>query len=92
MSWHYRILRHPDGILALHEVYCDGAGRPNRYTEQPISFAVDADEGAESTVSCDEGINDRTPGGMLVRSGVGESVITRPNMRVENPCKEEMYE
>jgi len=32
MSWHYRILRYPDGSLALHEVYCDEAGRPNRYT------------------------------------------------------------
>jgi hypothetical protein len=50
MSWHYRILRHPDGTLALHEVYCDEAGRPNRYTEQPVSFSVDADEGADALV------------------------------------------
>jgi hypothetical protein len=48
MTWHYRVLRHPDGTLALHEVYCDEAGRPNRYTAQPVSFAVDADEGAEA--------------------------------------------
>lgn len=45
MTWHYRVLRHPDGSLALHEVFCDEAGRPDRYTEQSISFSVDADEG-----------------------------------------------
>ncbi len=48
MSWHYRLLRHPDGGLALHEVYCDEQGRPNRYTADPVSFAVDREEGAET--------------------------------------------
>jgi hypothetical protein len=45
MSWHYRVLRHPDGSLALHEVYCDEAGQLNGYTKQPISFCADADDG-----------------------------------------------
>lgn len=45
MTWHYRVLRHLDGSLALHEVYCDEAGQPNGYTEQPVSFCADADEG-----------------------------------------------
>ena len=48
MSWHYRILRHRDGALALHEVYCNEAGQPNGYTEQPMGFAMDADEGADA--------------------------------------------
>jgi hypothetical protein len=51
MSWHYRILRHPNDSLVLHEVYCDEAGRPNRYTVNPASFAVDAEEGAERLLS-----------------------------------------
>lgn len=51
MSWHYRILRHSDGSLALHEVYCDAKGRPNRYTTNPACFAADAAEGAEGIVS-----------------------------------------
>jgi hypothetical protein len=50
VTWHYRILRHLDGTLALHEVYCDEEGRPNGYSERPISFAVDADEGADALV------------------------------------------
>ncbi len=50
MSWHYRILNHPDGTLALHEVYCDEAGRPNGYTERPVAFVVDDEEGAETLV------------------------------------------
>ena len=33
MSWSYRIVRHRDGTLALHEVYYDEGGRPYAYTE-----------------------------------------------------------
>jgi hypothetical protein len=50
MTWHYRVLRHADGSLALHEVYCDASGRPNACTERPISFAVDGEEGLEALV------------------------------------------
>ncbi|MBU8541759.1 hypothetical protein [Falsiroseomonas tokyonensis] len=51
MTWNYRILQHPDGTFALQEVYCDESGRPDRYTEQPVSFAVDADEGTDCLVA-----------------------------------------
>jgi hypothetical protein len=47
MSWNYRILRHQDGTLALHEVHYDQHGRPRAYTAEPTRFVVDADEGAE---------------------------------------------
>jgi hypothetical protein len=43
-TWNYRVLRHPDGSLSLHEVYYE-AGRPVRYTADPVYFAVDEDEG-----------------------------------------------
>ncbi|MGD0947834.1 MAG: hypothetical protein ABSA52_10410 [Candidatus Binatia bacterium] len=29
MAWNYRVLRHPVGHLALHEVYYDKAGNPD---------------------------------------------------------------
>ncbi|WP_428535077.1 hypothetical protein [Rhodopila sp.] len=51
MTWHYRVLRHPGGLLALHEVYCDEAGRPNGYTGQPMSFCADADDGPDGIIT-----------------------------------------
>ncbi|GAB4228069.1 MAG: hypothetical protein Kow0032_07950 [Methyloligellaceae bacterium] len=45
MHWNYRVLRHEDGTLALHEVFYDENGKPSMYTNDPISFAVDGDEG-----------------------------------------------
>ena len=50
MSWHYRVLLHADGSLALHEVYCDETGRPNGYTKEPITFSVGADEEIDGLV------------------------------------------
>lgn len=50
MSWHYRVLRHPDGWLALHEVYCDEDGKPNGYTVNPASFGADAEEGLSGII------------------------------------------
>lgn len=50
MSWHYRVLRHSDGHLALHEVYCDADGRPNGYTERPIGFVANEEEGLSGIV------------------------------------------
>lgn len=37
-AWHYRVLRHPDGPLTLHEVYCNETGRPKNYTERLVAF------------------------------------------------------
>lgn len=47
MSWHYRVIRQPDGLLGLHEVYCDDDGRPHSYTTAPVGFVSDAEEGLE---------------------------------------------
>lgn len=47
MTWNYRILRHRDGTLALHEVYYDEQGQPRAYTERPAGFAVDPEDGPE---------------------------------------------
>lgn len=59
MTWNYRVLRHPDGALALHEVYYDASGRPDRYTAVPVSFAVDADEGLTGLIaSLERALND----------------------------------
>lgn len=50
MTWHYRILRHPDGTLALHETFCDAEDRMTSYTARPVSFVVYADEGREALI------------------------------------------
>lgn len=51
MSWNYRVIRHEDGTLALHEVYYDEAGTPVMYTVEPANFAVDADEGLSDLIA-----------------------------------------
>lgn len=43
--WNYRVLRHEDGSLALHEVFYDSAGRPASYTSEPVGFAAHPEEG-----------------------------------------------
>lgn len=50
MTWNYRVLRYADGTLALHEVYYGEDGLPCSYTEHPISFSVDAEEGRDGLV------------------------------------------
>lgn len=45
MSWNYRIVRHPGGWLALHEVHYGEDGQPNGYTENAASFGADEDDG-----------------------------------------------
>ncbi len=50
MSWSYRIIRHTDGHYALHEVFYGEDGEPNGMTVQPVSFAADAEDGAEGVV------------------------------------------
>lgn len=44
-TWHYRVLRHPSGDLAVHEVYCDEDGQPDGCTVEPVTFVADASEG-----------------------------------------------
>lgn len=50
MSWSYRVLRRADGSLALHEVRCDGSGRPTAAAAEPAVFRVDAEEGLERLI------------------------------------------
>jgi len=57
MTWNYRIIEFPTH-RALHEVYYDGRGRPEGYTENPVSFVEDLDEsdgilgGLEMAIKC----------------------------------------
>jgi len=50
MSWNYRIIHHPDGHYALHEVFYDNSGRPTAMTEEPVAFIADAEEGPRGVV------------------------------------------
>ena len=50
MNWHYRIVRHANGGLVLHEVYFDSAGTPQYRTLEGTTFRCDADEGPETIV------------------------------------------
>lgn len=51
MTWNYRILRHENGDLSLHEVYYFDDGRPRAYTADPISFFSDAEHGPGEIVT-----------------------------------------
>lgn len=44
-TWNYRIIDHGDH-LALHEVHYDEAGAIKSYTEEPITFVADPEEGS----------------------------------------------
>lgn len=46
MSWNFRVMRHEDGGLAVHEVHYDAAGRPRACSAEPATFAVPETEDA----------------------------------------------
>jgi hypothetical protein len=72
MHWNYRVLRHEDGTLALHEVFYDEDGKPSMYTTEPISFAVDADEGLSAlTESLERALRDAKERPVLDASEIG---------------------
>lgn len=50
MSWNYRVLRHLDGSLALHEVYYR-KGKPVSFTLNPVCFGIDGDEGLQGLIA-----------------------------------------
>ena len=50
MTWNYRIVRHPQSWLALHEVYYGEDGQPNGYGENPASFGANEDEGTAGII------------------------------------------
>ncbi len=39
--WNYRVLRHSDGTLAIHEVHYEDVDRPTGCTVNPASFVGD---------------------------------------------------
>lgn len=43
MTWNYRVIRHPDGSHAVHEVYYDENGRPKAATVRPVSLTIPDD-------------------------------------------------
>lgn len=40
MAWNYRVLKHPDGFLAVHEVYYTN-NNPDSCTVEPIDLSGD---------------------------------------------------
>ena len=50
MTWNYRIIRHADGHLALHEVVYDDDGNPETMTDRATDFVSDADEGRDEII------------------------------------------
>lgn len=36
--WSYRVLRHPDGALGIHEVFYDDDGTPHSCSTEPVGF------------------------------------------------------
>ena len=51
MSWHYRVMRHPEGHLAVHEVYCDEAGQPNGWSQEPTTFIGDGADALQEVIT-----------------------------------------
>ena len=51
MTWHYQILKHPDGWYGLHEVYegLNDDGSPG-WTSEPIGFVAIEEEGPECVI------------------------------------------
>ena len=45
MTWSYRIMKHSDGWLGLHEVFYDDDGKVNGWTEEAVKFVAWEDEG-----------------------------------------------
>lgn len=48
-SWNYRVIFHPDpewSWFGLHEVHYNKKGKVTGWTQNPITFTCDADEGA----------------------------------------------
>ena len=59
MTWNYRVIRHEEGHLALHEVYYDDDGKPNGVTKEPVTFVTDSDEGITGIInSLEMALND----------------------------------
>ena len=78
MTWNYRVVRHPDGTLALHEAYYDDAGRLKAATAGPISFVADPDEGLDGIVRSVLWLMRTWFGGLISSDDMPPTVIMLP--------------
>jgi hypothetical protein len=51
MSRNYRVIRHANGMLALHEVYFDQNGNLAGRTVEAAGFVVNEEDGVEALIS-----------------------------------------
>lgn len=49
-GWNYRVVRHPEGWMGIHEVYYGDGGEPCGCTADPVTFLVDDEEGVEGLI------------------------------------------
>lgn len=50
MTWNYRVMRHADGSIAMHEVYYDDNGKPEHWSKEPTTFIGDGDDALEQLI------------------------------------------
>ena len=48
MTWNYRIIHYKDGGYGLHEVFYKKEGKIDGWTQQPINFVCEEEEGSQS--------------------------------------------
>ena len=52
--WNYRVMRHADGSVAIHEVHYDDNGEPHAWTLEPTGFSGDSIEELRSALALAE--------------------------------------
>jgi hypothetical protein len=73
-TWNYRVIRHADGSLALHEVYYDATGRAVAMTENPVSFGVTEEETQADLIrTLDRALKDARERPVLEAAEIGTS-------------------
>jgi hypothetical protein len=60
--WNYRVLKHSDGTVAIHEVFYGDDGKPHSCSAEPTGFVGDSLEDLQS-------------GFELARRGLAEGVL-----------------
>lgn len=48
--WNYRALKHPDGTVAIHEVFYGEDGKPDSCSAEPTGFVGDSLEDLKSNL------------------------------------------
>jgi hypothetical protein len=44
MSWNYRLIKHKDGLVGLHEVFYDEQDNPKAYTKFAVFYGDDVED------------------------------------------------